>query len=55
IVLAYCTPLWRRVMDAKVVAHYEGDYTSANVHPGAAKRLNRRFGRPVSADQRSVT
>ncbi|MDQ1751446.1 MAG: alkane 1-monooxygenase [Pseudonocardiales bacterium] len=52
IVLAYCTPLWRRVMDAKVVAHYDGDYTSANVQPGAAKRLNRRFGRPVSADQR---
>ena len=33
IVLAYCTPLWRRVMDPKVRAHYGGDLTLANVHP----------------------
>ena len=44
IVLAYCTPLWRRVMDPKVVAHYGGDYTRATVHPPAMARLRRRFG-----------
>jgi alkane 1-monooxygenase len=44
IVLAYCTPLWRRLMDPKVVAHYGGDYTLANVYPPAAAGLRRRFG-----------
>ncbi len=33
ILLAYVTPLWRRVMDPKVRAHYGGDLTLANVHP----------------------
>ena len=33
IVLAYCTPLWRRVMDKRVLAHYGGDVTLANIQP----------------------
>jgi alkane 1-monooxygenase len=33
IVLAYVTPLWRRVMDPRVLAHYGGDVTLANLHP----------------------
>ncbi|MBA3300326.1 MAG: alkane 1-monooxygenase [Thermoleophilaceae bacterium] len=33
IVLAYITPLWRRVMDPKVLAHYGGDATRANILP----------------------
>jgi alkane 1-monooxygenase len=33
IVLAYFPPLWRRVMDHRVVAHYGGDVTLANIHP----------------------
>jgi alkane 1-monooxygenase len=33
IVLAYVTPLWRRVMDPRVLAHYGGDVTLANVQP----------------------
>jgi alkane 1-monooxygenase len=37
IVLAYCTPLWRRVMDPKVRAHYGGDLHLANVHPRRRK------------------
>ena len=45
IVLAYCTPLWRRVMDPKVVAHYGGDWTKANVHERARRSLARRYGR----------
>ncbi|RSM69454.1 alkane 1-monooxygenase [Actinoplanes sp. ATCC 53533] len=31
IVLALITPLWRRVMDPRVVAHYDGDLSRANV------------------------
>ena len=38
IVLAYVTPLWRRVMDPKVLAHYDGDVTRANVHPRTRER-----------------
>jgi alkane 1-monooxygenase len=33
IVLCYFPPLWRRVMDKRVVAHYGGDLTRANIHP----------------------
>ncbi|MEU5664378.1 alkane 1-monooxygenase [Streptomyces longwoodensis] len=32
IVLAWLTPLWRRVMDPKVLAHYGGDVQRANLH-----------------------
>ena len=44
IVLAYVTPLWRRVMDPKVVAHYEGDVTRANVHPRRREKILARYG-----------
>ncbi|MER6678611.1 alkane 1-monooxygenase [Streptomyces sp. NPDC000983] len=33
IVLAWVTPLWRRVMDARVLAHYNGNPQRANLHP----------------------
>jgi len=36
IVLAYFPPLWRRVMDHRVVDHYGGDLTLANIHPASA-------------------
>ena len=38
IVLAYATPAWRRVMDPKVLAHYDGDATLANLHPRRRRR-----------------
>ena len=44
IVLAYATPLWRRVMDPKVVAHYEGDLTRANIHPRRREKVLARYG-----------
>ena len=33
LLLAYVPPLWFRVMDPKVLAHYGGDVTRANLHP----------------------
>ena len=33
IVLAVIPPLWRRVMDHRVLAHYEGDLARANISP----------------------
>lgn len=44
IVLALCTPLWRRTMDPKVLAHYGGDVTRANLHPRKRERLTRKYG-----------
>jgi len=38
IVLCYFPPLWRRVMDHRVLAHYAGDVTLANIHPNPRKR-----------------
>jgi alkane 1-monooxygenase len=38
IVMAYVTPLWRRVMDPKVLAHYGGDASLANVQPSRRAR-----------------
>jgi alkane 1-monooxygenase len=35
IVLAWVPPLWRRVMDPRLLEHYGGDITRANVQPGA--------------------
>ncbi|MGQ4601499.1 fatty acid desaturase [Nocardia sp. R6R-6] len=39
ILFAAVPPLWRRVMDARVLAHYGGDVTLANVHPRKRRRI----------------
>ncbi|WP_282779078.1 alkane 1-monooxygenase [Nocardia sp. CC201C] len=42
--LAYFPPLWRRVMDHRVLAHYGGDITRANIQPGKRERVLARYG-----------
>ena len=44
IVLAVVPPLWRRVMDPRVLAHYDGDVRRANLQPAKRERLLRRYG-----------
>jgi alkane 1-monooxygenase len=44
IVLAWCSPLWSRIMHPRLLAHYDGDVTRANLHPRARRRLLRRYG-----------
>ncbi|WP_239003460.1 alkane 1-monooxygenase [Nocardia panacis] len=44
ILLAYFPPLWRRVMDKRVLAHYEGDITRANIAPAKRNRVVARYG-----------
>ena len=39
IVLALIPPLWRRVMDPRVAAHFEGDLTRANIDPRKRERI----------------
>ena len=44
ILYAYMTPVWRRVMDPKVLAHYDGDVTRANIQPRKRERLLAKYG-----------
>ncbi|HLS76679.1 MAG TPA: alkane 1-monooxygenase [Nocardia sp.] len=44
IMLAYVPPLWRRVMDKRVLAHYDGDVTRANIHPRTRERVLAAYG-----------
>ncbi|MCW3017215.1 MAG: alkane 1-monooxygenase, partial [Solirubrobacterales bacterium] len=47
ITLAYVTPLWRKVMDAKVLAHYDGDVTRANIYPRKRERILAKYAGEV--------
>ena len=49
IVLALIPPIWRRVMDPRVVAHFGGDVRLANVQPGALDKLMATFPPPGAA------
>lgn len=44
IVLAIVPPVWRRVMDHRVLEHYGGEVTRANIQPRARKRVLARYG-----------
>lgn len=44
IVLAYFPPIWRRVMDKRVLAHYEGDVTKANIQPSKREKILAKYG-----------
>jgi alkane 1-monooxygenase len=44
ILLALVPPLWRRVMDGRLLAHYGGDATRANIHPPVRRRVLARNG-----------
>ena len=46
IMLALVPPLWRRVMDPRVRAHFDGDIGRANIAPGQRAKVLARCGRP---------
>ena len=46
IVLAYFPPLWRQVMDKRVLAHYAGEVTLANIHPPKREKVLARYTAP---------
>jgi len=48
IVLALIPPLFRRVMDPRVVAHFDGDITLANVQPGKLEKLLLKYPAPAT-------
>nr|WP_296772391.1 alkane 1-monooxygenase [Rhodococcus sp. (in: high G+C Gram-positive bacteria)] len=43
VMMAALPPLWRRVMDRRVLAHYDGDISRANVLPRRRERILRRY------------
>ncbi|MFI7589318.1 alkane 1-monooxygenase [Spongisporangium articulatum] len=45
IVLALFPPVWRRVIDPRVIAHYGGDLSLVNIHPKARRRIEATWGR----------
>jgi alkane 1-monooxygenase len=45
IVLALVPPVWRRVMDGRLLEHYDGDVERANIQPRARGRVLARYGR----------
>jgi len=48
LLLAYVPPLWFRVMDPRVAAHYGGDVARANLQPSRRQRLLARWGSSAS-------
>jgi alkane 1-monooxygenase len=47
IVLAWFPPLWRRLMDPRLIEHYGGEVTRANVQPRKLEKARLRYGRPA--------
>ncbi|WP_372446649.1 fatty acid desaturase [Nocardioides faecalis] len=48
--LALVPPLWRKVMDKRVAAHFDGDITLANIQPGKEAAYLAKFPPPGEAD-----
>jgi alkane 1-monooxygenase len=44
IVLAWFPPLWRRVMDPRLLDHLEGDVSRANIQPRKREKILARYG-----------
>lgn len=42
--LTYFPPLWRKVMDHRVLAHYAGDLSRVNIHPRVRDKVLARYG-----------
>ena len=47
--LTYIPPLWRRMMDHRVIEHYDGDITKVNVHPRVRDKVMAKYGAGVAA------
>lgn len=54
IVLALFPPIWRRVMDKRVIAHFDGDLSRANLHPRKRDRILAKHPVPVHEETVAV-
>jgi alkane 1-monooxygenase len=55
IVLAIVPAVWRRVMDPRVLAHFDGDLSRANLSPRKREKLLAKYGAPPVTDSRGTT
>ena len=51
IILALIPPLWFKVMDKRVLAHFDGDITRANIQPSKRAKVLRKYGAPSAPAQ----
>ena len=49
IVLTWVPAIWRKVMDKRVLEHYDGDITRANLHPRNRDKWLRKYGAQEAA------
>jgi len=49
IVAAAIPPLWRRIMDPRLLDHYKGDLSQMNIHPRTRQRVLARYGKPAAS------
>jgi alkane 1-monooxygenase len=54
IVLALFPPLWRRVMDPRLLEHYDGDVSCANIQPRARRRVLARYQAGALSSRRAT-
>jgi alkane 1-monooxygenase len=47
ILAAAIPPLWRRIMDRRLIEHYGGDFSCMNIHPRTRRRVLARHGSPT--------
>ncbi len=55
IVAAYLPPVWRKIMDKRVLAHYDGDLTQANIQPSKREKLLAKHGAAQSGPAATTT
>jgi alkane 1-monooxygenase len=48
--LTYFPPLWRKVMDHRVLEHYDGDISRVNIHPRVRDKVLAAYGPPAAND-----
>jgi alkane 1-monooxygenase len=48
IVLSYVPPLYFHAMNKRVLSHYDGDITKANINPRVRKRVLKKYGPPAA-------
>ncbi|CRZ15626.1 alkane 1-monooxygenase [Mycolicibacterium neworleansense] len=48
--LTYLPPLWRKVMDHRVLEHYDGDITKVNIQPRLRAKVLARYGASEQAE-----
>ena len=45
ITVAYFPPIWRKIMDHRVLDHYDGDLTRVNIQPGKEAKVLAKYGK----------